>query len=59
MLMEQHCWCRDCGRRWVVNKTPAYRLDLTCCGWTSVREVPGQLLLSDEGGAWLRRTGLP
>lgn len=55
LLMEQHCECRVCGHKWVVAKARVYQFELSCCGWVSVREVPGQLLFSDAGGAWIRR----
>ncbi len=53
-IMEQHCRCHWCKREWIVNKPTVYGWETSCCGWTTVREVPGQILFSDAGGAWLR-----
>ena len=55
LLMEARCECRHCGRRWVVTKEHPIQLDFSCCGSVHVQEIPGQLLLSDENGAWIRR----
>lgn len=55
-IMEQHCTCMNCGRFWVVAKEVGDYYDLSCCGWTRVRERVGQLLFSDHRGAWIRRT---
>jgi hypothetical protein len=55
VLLELHCLCRICGRRWVIAKELVWHRELSCCGHVRVREVPGQLLFSDNLGAWTRR----
>jgi hypothetical protein len=58
LILERHWTCNLCGNSGVeTSETPQPHeaLGVYCCGCTRVREVPGQLLFSDEGGAWIRR----
>ncbi len=55
VLLELHCHCRICGNKWVVSKESVWHRELACCGSVRVREVPGQLLISDSEGAWIRK----
>lgn len=54
-LVELHCRCNVCGARWIVASEVIWQWDTVCCWSTTVREVPGQMVFSDAGGAWTRR----
>lgn len=57
LIMERHWSCNVCGTSGVETSEfqQMYERLGYCCGSTRVREVPGQLLFSDERGAWVRR----
>jgi hypothetical protein len=57
MILERHWTCNICGDSGVetAEKQSAFEAHGHCCGSTRIREVPGQLLLSDHRGAWIRR----
>jgi len=57
VVMERHWTCNICGSYGVetAEVEQFYERAGYCCGSTRVRHVPGQLLLSDQGGAWARR----
>lgn len=56
--VDLHMTCLACLREW--KEVGANRLLplFTCCGVVRVREVPDQLLFTDEGGAWTRRVAV-
>jgi len=56
-ILERHWKCNICGTTGIEkSEVPLMHERFGfCCGSTRVREVPGQLLFSDSGGAWIRR----
>lgn len=58
-LVERHWSCNICGEIGVEKGETGHLYASYCCGSTRIREVLGQLLFSDEGGAWVRRKPLP
>lgn len=58
MILERHWLCNICGASGVEDsEVPLMHEKLGyCCGSTRIREVPGQLLLCDDLGAWIRRS---
>lgn len=54
-VVEQHCRCNVCGREWIVAKALVFQFEVMCCWSTNIREVLGQMLFTDAGGAWVRQ----